>query len=63
MILKRGNLSALFLLRFPGTKKAALSCGGGICIGVILWFYINWLYLQYDYAHGEARPIAAVFSR
>lgn len=29
MILKRGNLSALFLLRFPGTKKAALSCGGG----------------------------------
>ena len=29
MILKRGNLSALFLLRFPGTKKAASSCGGG----------------------------------
>lgn len=30
MILKRGNLSALFLLRFPGTKKAAVSCGGQV---------------------------------
>lgn len=36
MILKRGNLSALFLLRFPGTKKAASSCGGGCDAGCTL---------------------------